>query len=359
MTAAGLNHYYWLTSLLAARGLQTRTCRVIAALNAVLGMVPALLILSPAGPHGPVRQAVAIAIGVFALGIGAVWLRHSWPSQRFSAVVVSLGSIPMSAACLIMSDPLLGLLATSAFIFSSGYVAFLHRPSVLAGPWTLGGLTLGYLAVQIGSHDPALAACAVLIIALLNVFVFFTCRVAIGLSSTDIHHSEIEPLTGMLNTDGLYSRAANLLAARNRQDDRHMVLAVVSIDSFPLLSSVSGPRRANRARIDVSQALRETVRRNAIAAHIADSDFIIADTFTTPDASPLIDRVQGAMKSTPSRVTASIGVVVTPLAPLTVHPPEIVIDALLAFAAQAMERAREDGGNDVRYDVRDDLPINE
>ena len=26
---------------------------------------------------------------------------------------------------------------------------------------------------------------------------------------------------------------------------------------------------------------------------------------------------------------------------------------------EAMERAREDGGNDVRYDVRDDLPINE
>ena len=36
-----------------------------------------------------------------------------------------------------------------------------------------------------------------------------------------------------------------------------------------------------------------------------------------------------------------------------------VIDALLAVAEEAMERAREDGGNDVRYDVRDDLPINE
>ncbi|HEX7827387.1 MAG TPA: GGDEF domain-containing protein, partial [Mycobacterium sp.] len=98
MTAAGQNHYYWLTSLLAARGLQTRTCRVIAALNALLGVVPVLLMLSPAGPHGPVRQAIAIAIGVFAIGVGAIWLRHAWPSQRFSAVSVSLGAIPMSAA---------------------------------------------------------------------------------------------------------------------------------------------------------------------------------------------------------------------------------------------------------------------
>ena len=61
-----------------------------------------------------VRQAIAVIIGVFALGVGAVWLRHSWPSQQFSAISVTLGAIPMSAACLIMTDPVLGLLATSA-----------------------------------------------------------------------------------------------------------------------------------------------------------------------------------------------------------------------------------------------------
>ena len=244
MTAAGQNHYYWLTSLLAARGLQTRTCRVIAATNAGFGVGPLLLMLSPAGPHGEVPRAIAVAIAVIAMSAAAVWLRHSWPSQRVSAILVSVGAIPTSAGCLIMTDPMLGLLTTTAFIFASCYVGFLHRPSVLAVPWTLGVLTLGYLAVQIGSHDPVLAACAVIFVVLLNAFVFFSCRLSVGLNSTDIHHSEIEPLTGLLNTDGLYSRAANLLAARNRQDDRHMVLAVVSIDSFPLLSSISGPRRA-------------------------------------------------------------------------------------------------------------------
>jgi diguanylate cyclase (GGDEF)-like protein len=359
MTSAGENHYYWLTALLAARGLQTRTSRAIAAVNVGLGIVPMLLILSPAGPHGTVPEALTVVIAIAGVGVGSVWLRHSWPSQRFSAASVVLGSIPMSAACLVMSDPMLGLLASTVFIFSTGYIAFLHRPLLLAGPWVMAGFTLIYLAVRIGAHDPVLAACAVAIVALLNVYVFFTCRIAIRLSTTDIHHSEIEQLTGLLNRDGLYARAANLLAARNRQDDRHVVLAMVSIDSFPLIASISGPRRANQARIDVSQALRETVRRNAIAAHISDSDFVIADTFTTSDASPLIDRVQGAMKSTPSRVTASIGVVSTPLAPLTVHPPEVVVDALLTAAAQAMEQAREDGGNDVRYDIRNDLPIDE
>ncbi|OKH83113.1 diguanylate cyclase [Mycobacterium sp. ST-F2] len=359
MIRGGQSNYYWLTSLLAARGLQATTCRIVALINGGVALLPLLLTLSPAGPQGPVNHAIAVAIAVYGLAVASVWLRHSWPSERFSAITATLWAIPTSAACLVMSDPMLGMLATIAFVFTAGYMAFMHRPILLIAPWGVGAVTLGYLAVRIGAHDPVLACSVALVIALVNVFVVFTCRTAIGLSATDIHHSEIEPLTGLLNTDGLYSRAANLLAARNRQDDRHMVLAVVSIDSFPLLSSISGPRHANRARIDVSQALRETVRRNAIAAHISDSEFIVADTFTTPDASPLIDRVQGAMKSTPSRVTASIGVVCTPLAPLTVHPPEVVIDALLAAAEQAMELAREDGGNDVRYDVRDDLPISE
>jgi GGDEF domain-containing protein len=290
----------------------------------------------------------------------AIWLRpHAWPSRRVSAVSVILGGLWTSVACLIMSNPLLGLLTATTYIFGSTYIAFLHQLRTLAVLWTMASATMLWTAVRLGAEDRMLAVCATLVIGLLNVFVYFTCRVAIRLNSNDIQHGEIEPLTGLLNTAGLYARAANLLAARNRQDDRHLVLAMVSIDSLPVLISVSGVRRANQARTDVSKALRETVRRNAIAAHITDSEFIIADTFTTPDASPLIDRVQGAMKSTPSRVTASIGVVSTPLAPLTTHPPQVVIDALLAAAARAMERAREAGGNDVRYDIRNELRVDD
>ncbi|PRC62756.1 GGDEF domain-containing protein, partial [Mycobacterium sp. ITM-2017-0098] len=68
-------------------------------------------------------------------------------------------------------------------------------------------------------------------------------------------------------------------------------------------------------------ALREIVRHNAILAHVSDDDFLIADTFTTSDASPLVERVRGAIVATPQRLTASIGVVVTPLPPLTAEPP--------------------------------------
>jgi len=357
VTAALDDHYYQLTSLLAARGLQGRTSRAIAATNAILGLAPVLLMTSPMGPQGPVRDAIAIVIAMFAIGVATMWLSHSWPSRQSSETSVAGCAVAVSAACLIMTSPVLGLFATVAFVFATTHVAFFHRPITLVPTWGLGSITVAILAAKVGMTDPGLAVAGAMLTILVNVFVYFTCRQAINLSATDIHHSEIEPLTGLFNSDGLYSRTANMLAARSRRDDQHMVLVVVSIDSYQLLTSMGGRKQANQARIEVSQALRETVRRNAIAAHTANSEFVIADTFTTPDPSPLINRVQGAMRSTPSRVTASIGAVCTPLEPLTAYPPDQVIDKLLAAATEAVAQVRENGGNDVRYDIRRDFPI--
>ena len=359
MTTTVDDHYYWLTSMLAARGQQARTSRAIAAMNAGLGFAPVMLLASPMGPRGPVRAALAVAIAIVAIGIATLWLSHAWPSRRSSEVSVACSSIAVSVGCLIMSSPLLGLFGAVSFVFTTIHIAVFHHPRLLLAPWGLGAVTVLVLTVRMGTHDPVLAVAGAGLAVLVNVFVYYTCRQVIDLSVTDVHHSEIESLTGLLNSDGFYTRTANLLAARNRQDDRHLVLVVVSIDSYDLLVSLAGRKQANQVRVEVSQALRETVRRNAIAAHITKSDFIIADTFTAPDASPLIDRVQGAMRSTPSRVTASIGVVCTPLAPLTVHPPDLVVDRLLAAANGAVTQVREAGGNDVRYDIRKDFPIDE
>lgn len=359
MNTAVEDHYYWLTSQLAARGQRAKTSRAIAAMNAGLGVTPLLLTASPAGPHGQVGRALAVAIAVFAVGVATIWLSHAWPSRQLSAISVTCSAIAVSAGCAIMTSPAVGLFGTVSFVFATIHIAVFHHPRLLLATWGIGAVTVIVLAVRLAATDPVLALALAVMPVLVNTFVYFTCRQAIGLSATDIHHSEIEPLTGLINSDGLYSRTANLLAARNRQDDRHLVLVVVSIDSYQLLTSLSGRRGANEARIEVSQALRETVRRNAIAAHISNSDFIIADTFTTPDPSPLINRIQGAMRSTPSRVTASIGVICTPLAPLTVHPPDVVLDKLLETANAAMTQVRERGGNDVRYDIRSDFPLDE
>jgi GGDEF domain-containing protein len=120
---------------------------------------------------------------------------------------------------------------------------------------------------------------------------------------------------------------------------------------------MSGERGGNLARVAVGTALRSSVRHNAIVAHVSESDFVIADTFTTADASPLVDRVRAAVNNTPSRLTTSVGVVSTPLRPLMHLPPYDVVDEVMTIATTAMNEARKDGGNRARFVVNPALAV--
>ena len=84
---------------------------------------------------------------------------------------------------------------------------------------------------------------------------------------------------------------------------------------------------------------------------------MIVDVFTSPDPSALVERALGAVSTTPPRMTASIGVVTTPLRPLVPHPPHDVLDEILGIATTAMHAARNDGGNRARYVLRPVLRI--
>ncbi|MDF2825424.1 MAG: yeaP [Mycobacterium sp.] len=101
----------------------------------------------------------------------------------------------------------------------------------------------------------------------------------------------------------------------------------------------------------VAQTLRETTRSNALVGRIGDAEFVIADTFSSTDSSPLVERVRGAVATTPPRLTASIGVVCTPLAALSDCPPGELLDELIGLAGERMADARRGGGNQARYTV--------
>lgn len=62
----------------------------------------------------------------------------------------------------------------------------------------------------------------------------------------------------------------------------------------------------------MARALRETIRHNAVLAHVAGAEFLIADSFTVADMSPLVERVRAAVAATPRRaVMSSCGSVVS------------------------------------------------
>ena len=89
-----------------------------------------------------------------------------------------------------------------------------------------------------------------------------TCRVAIGLSSTDIHHSEIEPLTGLLNRRGFVESVTPLLG-RAHADDLSAALLLVDIDRFKVLNDSYGHQAGDRLLREV--AARRTPLQTEIA----------------------------------------------------------------------------------------------
>ncbi|TRW79850.1 diguanylate cyclase [Mycolicibacterium sp. 018/SC-01/001] len=351
----GSDHYYWFTAILAARGMQTATCRLVALCIASLGILPLGLLASLAGPQTSGGRIATTVIAVSCFALATLWLRAHWPSRAQSLLCVAVASVAIGVSVLIQTNPVVGLTGAANYAVLTAFVVSFHTPRLLGLVWSVGAVTLGILIVHVAADDLALAVCAAGIIVLLNVFVAFACRAMLVLIQPETHHGDIEQLTGLLHRDAFYQAVATLLASRSRSDDRYLVVVAVNIDSFSLLLGLSGASGANRARVSVGQALRETVRHNASVAHVSDHDFLIADTFTTADASPLVERIRGAIAATPQRLTASIGVVCTPLPPLAAEPPDDVLDKLIAIANQAIEQARMAGGNQVRYVLRPTL----
>lgn len=352
------DQYYALTAMLAARGGQAVTSRVVAGVIFGLGLAPMLAIkgVSPQWAGGRLVWALAFACCTV---MAVLWFRHRWPTRIESAIFVGVGTVAIAVCSAVPANPLLGVIGATTFSLITGYTAMFHTPRLLALTSTVVAATSIYLAVRLAADDIGLALAVLILITLLNVFAAFTCRMAVLLSGSEDGAGAVEPLTGLLNRDAFYDMTATLLASRSRDDDRYLVVAVVNIDSFAAMVSMVGPKGGSRALVAAGQALRETVRHDAVVGHIGEAEYVIADSFTAPDPSPLIERVRSAIASTPAGMTASIGVVSTPLRPLVDHPPHGVLDEIVAIATTAMNEARLAGGNQARYVVGPDLNLTE
>ena len=349
---------YWFTAVLAARGLQTVACRVVATCIVALGVVPMVLMASALGPQTAATRGLAVVVGLGCLGLAALWLRQHWPTRAQSLLSVFVGTVGIGVSALNVSSPIAGFLGATTYVLLTAFVVCFHSARFLVFTWTAGAVVVAVLFARLAPDDLALALCAAGVVVVLNVFIALVCRAAVTLVQPEAHHGDIEQVTGLLHRDAFYRGVATLLASRSRSDDQYLVMVAVNIDSFSLLMGLSGAQAGTRARVAVGQALRETVRHNAIVAHVSSGgfhDFLVADSFTTPDASPLVERIRGAIAGTPQKLTASIGVVCTPLPPLAAEPPDEVVDKLISVATTAIEQARMAGGNQVRYVLRPDL----
>jgi GGDEF domain-containing protein len=342
------DHYYWLTARLAARGARFVTGRVIASVIIGLGLLPVTFMFSVVGSPELPRRLLAAGIAVCCALVGSVWLRERWPTRTQSELCVVIASACITVASLIAPRPIIGLLGATSFAVLASFTAVFHGRQLLGWVWTIAAAVLGVLAVRLTALDTTVAVSCVSLVAVSILFTTFVSRALLGLIDTDTVTGRIEPITGLLSREGFDDGVAMLIAARDRQDDRYLVIGIISLDSFSIALALSDMTSGNQARIAIAQCLRDTARHDAVLAHVCETDFLVADVFTSPDPRPLTDRIAAAVRTTSPELSASIGCATTPLAPLTAASPHDVTAELLAHATTAMYEARHRGGNQAR-----------
>ncbi len=341
------DQYHAIASRIAAGGHQRTTMRLIA--GCIIAVtVPALLAMTnPAATRLPVRGAATAAVVVAGLGLVIPWLRSRWPTRAESVIAVAVATFLLAAGCALAANPLVGLLTATAFAFILGYTALFHGTVLQVCVAAVAALTVLWLTVRIATDGLSTALAVSTPVVMLIAAVTVVWRTLGDMAASGVSRAAVEPLTGLPTRESVDELAATVLGARTRDDDRFLVVAALGIDSVPARLSLQGRRSLDQVRAAVAQALRDTVRRDAVVGHLTGTEFLIADVFTTPDPIPLAERIRGSVAAIPGGVTASIGVVSTPLRPLAGRPAHEVLDEALALATAAMARARRRGGNQV------------
>ena len=344
------DHYYWMTAYLAAQDAQATVCRSVAALTAGLGVVPLIMLFSPSGPKGMVDRTIAVAVVICCFVWALIWLRPMWPSRRTSSIFVVTSSICIAAVCFSGGDVVANVTAGAAFGILGAFIGLFHTARFVLFNVSVAVLTVCVTAVQLAqARDVLFALCTAGFIICVNVAVPLACQTLVHMPEADVLSTDIDPVTGLLNRDAFYQQTSELIGARNRGDDRYLVIAVTTLDHFRLLADTGGRVATDRARVAIGQTLRDVTRRDAVVAHVGEEEFLVSDAFQTTDVSPLVDRMRSAIATTPPRFTASVGVVSTPLKGLANRPSIDVLDEMVTIATVAMFDARLAGGNQVRY----------
>jgi diguanylate cyclase (GGDEF)-like protein len=338
------DHFDWLSTYIADHGLQTVTRIVIGGSGAVLGLMAALLTLSPAGPHGVAPVIVSVSAGTLGVAMGSLWL-FSWPSRRGSMAFALAANGCFASVCLVQPNSLIGLLGCSAFATIGGYIALFHTPRFLAFQVVVATVTTSVLGLRvIAEHDIVLGVGLASLVGAVDVSVSFVILLLMHFLRIDVLESDRDPLTYLFNRRG-FDRAARTLLAAPRQSDAHLIVVMVDLDRFKVLNDDLGHATGDQALIAVADVLRAHANAAAVIGRVGGEEFLVAEITSAPDPVLMADRLCRAIAATAYPITASIGTAATALHTRHDATEDPALAALIDIADAAMYEAKRRGGN--------------
>jgi len=340
------DHYHWLSGYLGYRNVRAFTRKMMGLIVVVLGVVPALMLLSPAGPDTSLGHVVSIAVIVLCMVMAAVWFTR-WPTRNESFAFAILSNLSIAASALSWPDPLTGLLGCIPFAALAGYVAFFHSSHHLVMVLVTAAGVAITCTVQIAADgDAYLALAAFLMIGVGVLAVPFSAQVLVHLLGDDALQSHTDALTGLRNRRGFYRSVRELIKASPARGLPYLTVAMIDLDRFKQVNDTRGHATGDRLLVTVGASLRQSTRGRAVVARVGGEEFLIAEATRHDDAEALAERLRLAIASTSWGITASVGVACSRLTGDS--GTRELLGELVESADAAMYEAKRSGGNQCR-----------
>jgi len=318
----------------------------------VLGVVPALMLLSPSGPNTTAGRVISAVVVAVCAVMATRWF-ISWPTWRESLTFSILSDLSIAAVAIVWDDPLTGLLGCIAFAALAGYVAFFHSGYYLLMVLITATIVAVDCAVEITMRgDVYLATVAFLMVGVGVLAVPFSAQVLVHLLGSDALQSHTDALTGLRNRRGFYRSARELMRAAPGRGFTYLTVAMIDLDRFKQVNDTRGHAAGDRLLVAVAASLRQSTRGEAAVARVGGEEFLIAEATRDDDADALAERLRQAIASTAGSITASVGVACSRFDGEA--DTRELLGELVEAADGAMYRAKRSGGNQV---CRSDEPV--
>lgn len=340
------DHYRWLSSYLAAHDIQRPTRYMMAAIIALLAVVPMLMLASSSGPDGLVFAITALSVSAIGLGMSTLWLTR-WPSSRQSTFFAVFAALCVSAVCLAQANPASGLLGCAAFAALAGYVAFFHSSRLLTLTLAIAVATAASCAFRINSDvDVALATSKVIVLSVSVLAIPFSAQMLIHVLGIDAVRSDLDPLTNLPNRRGFHRSLRALIKSSTAAVPARLAVIMVDLDGFKRINDTAGHAAGDRMLVAIGGVLGRTRRADSVVARIGGEEFVVAVVDAERNAVALADRLLTEIAQL-GDITASIGVASSPFTGVPDAQLRTFAETLMETADRAMYRAKRAGGNQV------------
>ncbi|OBK29550.1 hypothetical protein A5634_18280 [Mycobacterium asiaticum] len=340
------DHYDQLDSLLHARGMAGRTRASIAFIGAALAGVILVTLWSETGPRGALQQGAALAAAGGA-ALGALLWALRWPTRGQAIGFTLLANASIAVGVLAQGNPLVAMLACTAFATMAGYIALFHAAPLMLYNFVVAAAVGVVESKRVADvHGVLTSACAYTLVITLNLAVPFGIQAVAHVLGIDAMRAERDQLTGLLNRRAFHLRAKQHLES-GRPLAGHLVISVIDLDRFKQLNDRFGHGAGDDALVAVAHALQEYTDDTAVLGRVGGEEFVIADIWDPAEVNLRAQRLCDAIAALPFQITASLGTAIADAGWRV--PPALdtraALNELISSADNAMYVAKRRGGN--------------